>query len=148
MGAEGMGHALKKCHQLLKPNGRLIDIQPIGDPPPVSIRIENERSIVGWVIEESDYVTYDESQAALETAVSNNLFTLQEQENFAFITYFDDIEDLKKHLDTEWRGARIDEQVAMQIESALKVPTSDKEIVLEEIVQVSLLEKVGDSLQE
>ncbi|MEM7334020.1 MAG: hypothetical protein AAF490_18185 [Chloroflexota bacterium] len=141
MGTEGMGHALQKCQQLLNKNGRLIDIQPVGEPPPISLRIEDETFVVGWVIEDSDYVTYDESRAALETAVSLNLFHLQQQEIFAFITYFDNIDDLKSHLASEWRGARIDEQVAMQIESRLQVPTPDKEIVLEEIVRVSLLRR-------
>lgn len=140
MAVESMGHALEKIHRLLKPSGCLIDLHPNGEPPPITVQIEEESFLAGWVREESDYIVYDETDEALETAVANRLFRWAAQESFAFLTYFDELNELQTHLDTEWSAAYLEETVAMQIESRLQVPTDDKRIVLEEIVKIGRLE--------
>ena len=135
-----MGHALEKIHQRLNPIGCLIDIHPIGEPPPVTVRIKDEQFLMGWVLEDSDYMVYDEANEALETAVSNGLFRWNGKDTFAFLTYFDELSELQDHIAEEWTAASLDEQVAMQITSRMQVPTPDKEIILEEIVRIGRLD--------
>ena len=65
-----MVHALKLIHQLLATNGRLIDIHPIGEPPPITIRLGDEHHLVGWMRETVEYDPYALAEEALETAVS------------------------------------------------------------------------------
>ena len=50
-----MVHALETIHGLLKPDGRLIDIHPSGDPPPIIVRIGERSEIAGWLQETDDF---------------------------------------------------------------------------------------------
>ncbi len=135
-----MVHALERCHNLLAPQGRLIDIHPNGDPPPITVRLGAKHHLVGWVRETSDYDTYVLADDALQTAVSRNLYQQQAQETFAFTTYFDALPDLQHYLSAEWSNAYLEELVAMQIETIMHTPLPDQEIILKEIVKITLLQ--------
>ena len=140
MATEGMVHALKQIHNLLSPNGRLIDMHPNGEPPPITVRLGEEQHLVGWVRELSDYESYALAGEALKTAVSHNLYQMQSQDTFAFITICDTLADLQHYLANEWSDAFLEDLVAMQIESILRTSTSDQEIILKEIVKISHLQ--------
>ena len=135
-----MVHALKQIHNLLSPTGRLIDMHPNGEPPPITVRIGEEQHLVGWVRELSDYEAYALADEALKTAVSRNLYQMQSQDTFAFITICDTLADLQHYLANEWSDAFLEDLVAMQIESMMRAPTSDTEIILKEIVKISHLQ--------
>ena len=140
-----MVHALHQIHGLLAPNGRLIDLHPNGEPPPITVRLGDDHHLVGWVREESDYDAYALADVALETVtsdelgtgVSQRLYRLQAQDTFAFITYFDTLPDLQRYLAAEWSDAYIEDLVAMQIESLMHSAIVEQEITLKEIVQIS-----------
>lgn len=134
-----MVHALKQIHDLLVPDGCLIDMHPNGEPPPITVRLEDEHHLVGWVREESDYDAYALADEALATAVSQNIYHRQTQDTFAFITYFDTLPDLQYYLAHEWSSAYIEDLVAMQIESLMHSPIVDQEIILKEIVRIAHL---------
>jgi len=59
---------------------------------------------------------------------------MQSQDTFAFITICDTLADLQHYLANEWSDAFLEDLVAMQIESMMRAPTSDTEIILKEIV--------------
>lgn len=135
-----MVHALKQIHRLLTPSGRLIDMHPNGEPPPITVRIGEEQRLAGWVRELSDYEAYALADEALETAVSHNLYHMQTQDTFAFITSCDSLADLQQHLANEWSDAFVEDLVAMQIESIMRTSTSDKKIILKEIIKITRLQ--------
>jgi len=135
-----MVHALKQIHRLLTPTGRLIDMHPNGEPPPITVRLGEEQHLVGWVRELSDYEAYALADEALETAVSLNLYQVQTQETFAFITICDSLTDLQHYLANEWNDAYLEDLVAMQIESLMRTSTSDQEIILKEIIKIAYLQ--------
>jgi hypothetical protein len=139
MGAEGMVDALKQILPFLAAGGRLIDIHPNGDPPPLQVRLGDVTRLVGWVREESDYESYLLADAALATAVQRGWYHWQVRETFAFTTYFDTVADLRTYLAAEWSDAYIEDLVAMEIESLLQTAVPDKEIILEEIVRIGHL---------
>ena len=132
-----MGHALQKIHHLLKPKGRLIDMHPIGEPPPITVCLGAETHLVGWVREGSAYEKYVLADEALETAVANNLYRKQDEETFAFTTYCESLADLQTYLATEWTDAYIEDLVAMQIESIMQTTVTEKLIHLKEIIKIS-----------
>lgn len=134
-----MGHALERIPELLAKNGRLIDMHPNGEPPPVSVRLGNEHHIVGWIRETTDYEKYALADEALDTAVSRNLYRWQIQDTFAFNTYFDALVDLQDYLAKEWSDGYIEDLVAMQIEDMMRSTIPDQEIILKEIVKIAYL---------
>ena len=140
MGAEGMVHALKQIHGMLATDGCLLDMHPIGEPAPVTVRIGTETHHAGWIKEEGEYEMYYLADEALETAVSNNWYRRQADETFAFITYFDTLTDLQQYLAAEWTAAYLEPLVAMQIESLLHSPVPEQEIIIKEVVRIACLE--------
>lgn len=132
-----MVHALKKIQGLLGENGRLIDVHPIGEPAPIHVRLDKERHLVGWVQETSDYVKYGQADDALNEAVQRGWFCQEQRQLITSATYAQDLAALREHLHENWKEARIEALVAMQIESMLNSVTSDKEIIVQEKIWMS-----------
>lgn len=135
-----MVHALKLIHGLLAPGGHLIDMHPNGEPPPIMVRLGDEHHLVGWIRETVEYDPYELADAALATAVSQQLYHLSIQDTFAFITTCDSLADLQQYLAEEWSNGYIEDLVAMQIESMMRSPVPDQEIILKEIVKIARLQ--------
>ncbi|MCP5097503.1 MAG: hypothetical protein GY943_18310 [Chloroflexi bacterium] len=132
-----MVHALQQIHSLLAPGGRLIDMHPTGEPPPITVRIGDEHHLVGWMREAIDYDPYALADEALKTAVSNHLYRQQIQDTFAYTIFFDTLSDLRKYLADEWSDAYIEDLVAMQIESLMHSTIPDQEIIVKEVVKIA-----------
>ncbi len=139
MAPESMVHALEIVHGLLTPVGRLVDLHPSGQPPPLEVRIGRKRYCAGWLRETDDYVEYEQASAALQSVAQRGLFAWEEQRTFAFTTYADSLVELQAYLAREWQDAVIDDQVARQIADWLRVVGGEKEISLREIVAISSL---------
>jgi len=133
-----MVHALKQIQGLLKAgNGRLLDIHPIGEPAPIYVRLDDERHLVGWIQEESDYASYAQAEDALREAVHHGWFRLAQRQLITFATYATDLEVLRDHLRQNWQDAWIEDLVAMQIENRLSHLAHEKEIIVEEQIWLS-----------
>jgi hypothetical protein len=142
MAPESMVHALKKIHGLLKENGRLLDIHPNGEPPPIYIQLDNERHLAGWIQEESDYVSYAQADEALNVAVKRGWFHPARRQLVTFATYATDLEALRNHLQQNWHDAWIEDLVAMQIENHLNSLSRNKQIIVEEKIWMSRFQPV------
>ena len=138
MTPESMVHALKQIHGLLRVgNGRLLDIHPIGEPAPIYVRLDNERHLVGWIQEGSDYEKYSQADNALREAVQRGWFHRVQRQLITFATYATDLEALRDHLRQNWQDAWIEDLVAMQIENRLSSLDHEKEIIVEEQIWLS-----------
>ena len=145
MGVESMVHALEQIHFLLKPEGVLIDIHPIGEPPPIEVRLGADIHTVGWVREGDDYCEYVAATGALETAVSRNLYTWQKQGTFTYTVYADTILSLRDHLAETWTDAIIDEDVIRRTQDLMQILEPDKEVILREIIKIARLKPVNST---
>ena len=135
-----MVHALKQIHGLLRENGRLIDIHPNGEPPPIHVRLDEAQHLVGWVQETTDYVKYGQADEALSEAVQRGWFRVEQRQLVTFATYATNLAALREHLQQNWRDAWIEDLVVMQIESLLNSLTNDKEIIVQEKIWMSRLQ--------
>jgi hypothetical protein len=134
-----MVHALETIHYLLEPDGFLIDIHPVAEPPPIEVRLGQETQIVGWVREVDDYCEYVAADDALQTAVSRHLYAWQKHGTFAFTTYADTILDLRDHLAETWNDAIIDNDVIRRAQDLMQTAVADKEVILREVIQIARL---------
>jgi hypothetical protein len=143
MAPESMVHALELIRGMLREeNGRLLDIHPNGEPPPIFVRLNDERHLTGWLQEESDYISYAQAEAALHEAVQRGWFRRQQRQRVTFATYATDLEALREHLRENWHDAWIEDLVAMQIENQLSSLAQQKEIVVEEQIWLSRYQPV------
>ncbi|GJM42702.1 MAG: hypothetical protein DHS20C20_29840 [Ardenticatenaceae bacterium] len=132
-----MVHALKQIQGLLVANGRLIDIHPNGEPPPIHVSLDDKRHLVGWIQEGTDYAKYGQADDALHEAMQRRWFRLAQRQLVTFATYATDLEALRNHLRQNWQDAWIEDLVAMQIENQLNSLAHKKEIVVEEQIWMS-----------
>jgi hypothetical protein len=134
-----MVHALEIIHGLLDPAGFLLDIHPLGEPPPIEVRVGESYFLAGWLKEADDYVEYLHADQALQAVVERGLFTIEGTGTFTFNTYASSLEDLRAYIMEDWEDARIDDQVAGRVEDLWKSPVNEKELVLRELVKITRL---------
>ena len=132
-----MVHALEKIQQVLNPNGILLDIHPTNEPAAIAVRLREQIIPAGWVNEIDDYVEYEWADEALHHVVASQRFALERVGTFEFVWHADSMHDLRAYLAEEWKDAIIDDVTAMRIEELLKLPVSDKEILVSEAIRIA-----------
>jgi len=135
----GMVHALEKIHQLLRPDGRLIDLHPIGEPSPLEVHIGEHSVLAGWVTESDDFVEYKQADAALAQVVQRGLFIVEREGTLSFITYADSVAELREYMAKEWKDAILDEVSARKAEDLLNMTECGKELILRDQVRIAQL---------
>lgn len=83
-------HALRHVHGLLVPGGALVDIHPVAEE-----QVESAGGPVG-VIREPEWLTVDlpNSEAALEQAAAEGLYTVEAPTEYDVLQHFDDADEL------------------------------------------------------
>lgn len=145
MAPEGMVHALEIIHRLLKPGGRLVDIHPSGEPPPVFARSGNREELAGWLQETDDFVEYFQAEAALADVIDKRLFSQTSQASFIFSTYSGNIAELKEFLIATWSDVLIPNELihrAEVLQRKLQGKHGKVEVVFRERIRITLLHRM------
>ena len=137
-----MVHALEKVYSLLKPNGQLIDIHPLFDPPVFEVRIGAKHVPAGWLRETDDYEEYELADEALLSVVESGLFAVERQGTFSFITHADSVTELRQHLIDEWQDAIIDDVTFARAEEMFGTIERDKEMLLRVAAHIARYRKI------
>ncbi len=134
-----MVHALEKIHQLLEPDGRLLDLHPTGDPPPIGVRIGQQTTLVGWMQETDGFIEYAQASDALAQVIRRGLFAIEREGTFEFVTYADSVFEWREYLAKEWKDAILDAAIAARAEELLSAPGPDRALILREQVRIARL---------
>jgi hypothetical protein len=97
-----MVHALEIVHRWLKPDGRLIDIHPTGEPPLIEVYQDGKTTPAGQLQETDDFIEYAQADDALQQVVEMGLFKLERRDTFLFATHADSVSELVNYLREEW----------------------------------------------
>ena len=138
-----MVHALKQIHDLLKPEGHLIDIHPTGELATFIRPLDGYEHFVGYLRETDDYIEYQQADEALETAVSKGLFQIKETKAFDFHTYANSFETLKTFLKENWSDAIIPDDVTAEAQK-LDKEHGKHTVFLREQARVTVLKIVSE----
>jgi hypothetical protein len=84
-------HALRHVHKLLVQGGTLVDMHPVTEE-----QVETQRRGIIGVIREPDWVTVElpNAEAALQTAIGERLYELEEETHYDVLQHFDEAEEL------------------------------------------------------
>ena len=130
-----MVHALEMIHDLLKRGGKLVDIHPGGEPPPVELLCGKSRILLGYVAETDNFIEYAQADAALAQAVDNGWFSIEHQALFSFSTYAQSVAELWEYISRTWSDAILPDQgAAREIENQ-----ANQGVVLTERVKIGVL---------
>jgi hypothetical protein len=111
MSPEGMVHALETIHNLLKSDGRLIDIHPRGKPTPLYALEAAEKVLLGHIQETDDFIEYRQADDAIQNVINRNMYGLMGEEVFAYSTYAGSLEELSAHLKDAWSDAILEASI-------------------------------------
>ena len=133
-----MVHALREIHDLLTPNGALLDIRPNGELVDFVRLVGDDEHFIGHLQESDDYIEYVQAEAAMRDVVSAGLFEIKKAEEFPFFVYADFFDELKTFLEENWGDAVITDDViaeAKRLDDAYGVG----KVFLREKVRIYLL---------
>ena len=130
-----MVHALEIIREMLKRGGRLMDIHPSGDPPPIELLHGNSRTLLGYVGETDNFIEYAQADAAVAQAVANGWFSIEHQALFTFQTYADFVAELWGFLSRTWSDVILPDEAA----AGEKETQPNQGVVVSEPVKISLL---------
>jgi len=137
----GMVHALHQIHQLLKPDGFLIDIHPTNELATLEVRVDQQITPAGWIYEWDDYIEYEWADSALQRALNVQWFELERSGVFNFVWYADSMAELRNYLAEEWHDALIDEVTFMRAHEALSTAAHNKEAIVREAIKIARYRK-------
>jgi hypothetical protein len=124
-----MVHALRRAQRFVTPRGFIIDLHPTDTPATV----EADR-ITGHVDAGDAPLRHALADAAVATAVRENLFAAVRTLVFRFYTYGETIDELRAYVETTWRDARIDAATVERTREALRhAPAGTRPRVCEEV---------------
>ena len=135
-----MVHALEQIHDLLKPDGHLIDIHPNGEPVEFILPLEDGQQFIGYMQETDDYIEYHQSNEAIETVVDHGLFQVEKAGEFEFFTHADSFDELKTFLDENWSDAVITDEVIANARK-LEREHGKRKVFAREQVRIGLLKR-------
>ena len=138
-----MVHALEKIGALLQPEGKLIDIHPSGEPPPIEVRVGQRATVVGWMKETDDFIEYAQASAALSQAIERGWFNAERKGVFEFVTCADSVAELREYLAKEWKDAILEETVIARATELLNTPERDTALTVREQIRIARL-RPGD----
>jgi len=115
MAPEGMVHALELLHELLTPRGRLVDIHPNGEEPPIELVTRARRWLAGNLQETDDFIEYAQAGAALAQAVMTGWFRIEQDNVFQFTVRASTMAELRDYIEQNWKDAILDPEIDQKI---------------------------------
>ena len=117
-----MVDALCRCHDWLKPDGRLIDLRPADPTPEVMVGWRGHSHSVGTLtVETARHQRHAAADRALAWVLEHELFVLEEAREFVFHRFADTADELRDHVASKWRETRLDEITHRRADEALSV---------------------------
>ncbi len=112
-----MVHALQLTHKLLRPGGLLINVHDLPVPHLIELTASDAVHKVGWISDREGYAEPIASLAAVTGVVADGLFVLEDERNFIYTIYADNLEELQTFLAEWWKSALLPERTIQQLES-------------------------------
>jgi hypothetical protein len=148
MEPEGMVHALELGWQLLDQGGVLIDIHPIGEPPPIEFHIGNNCWSLGLVQESDDCIEYFQADQAIVESLQNGFFAMEKQSTFEHVIKANTIAELQDYLQDHWQDAILPPEIEKRTHELLETldplalsSEEEKSIQIRETIKITRLVK-------
>jgi hypothetical protein len=116
MQSEGMVHALEEIHSLLKPNGCLIDIHPVLEPPQAEV-YQAGKLLYSEISPENFEEDYRQAENELHQVVQRRLYDIDGSGEFDFLTYASSVIELYNFFEeiSAYSDRTKDEELAAQL---------------------------------
>jgi len=125
-----MVHALQLTRRLLQPNGSLITVHDLPTPHVIEVHSRGKASKVGWLLDRDNFENSRSALNSLARVVSDGDFDLEDERDFDYKIYVDDLIELQKWLSGWWSSAILTDGVISRIEGLTRNAGQTARIVL------------------
>lgn len=110
-----MVHALQLTHRMLHPSGWLINVHDLPVPHMIEVRSPAMVSKVGWLLDREDFESTQSALGALAQVVADRSFLLEDEQDFAYHIYADDLAELQDWLEEWWASAVLTDRIIQRL---------------------------------
>jgi hypothetical protein len=125
-----MVHALGQTHRLLQPDGLLVNVHDLPVPHLIEVHSSETAHKVGWLMDEDDFESERSSFNALAQVVADGYFILEDERNFGYNIYVDDLDELQEWLAEWWSSAILPDKIIRRLAELTRDPAQSATIVL------------------
>lgn len=125
-----MVHALQLIHKMLHPNGWLINVHGLPVPHMIEVRSPETVSKVGWILDREDSESTQSALKSLAQVVADRSFLLEDERDFAYNIYADDLPELRDWLKEWWSSAVLTDGIIQRLGELTRDPGPSARIAL------------------
>ena len=104
------------------PLGRVIDLRPAGGVPQVELGLEDGTVVAvgGLAVDEDRAMRHANADAAVRTALTRGVLSLENEAEFSFYRYPESPDDLRDYLVAKFKHTRLDEPTGARASALLR----------------------------
>jgi len=125
-----MVHALQQTHRILHRNGVLINVFDLPTPHVIEVHSTDSVEKVGWLLDKDDFDSERSALNALAQVVADRYFILENEQDFIFNIYADDLNELQEWLAIWWESAILKDRILQRLEVLIRDVGQSARIVL------------------
>ena len=125
-----MVHALQQTHRILHRNGVLINVFDLPTPHVIEVHSTDSVEKVGWLLDKDDFDSERSALNALAQVVADRYFILENEQDFIFNIYADDLNELQEWLAIWWESAILKDRILQRLEVLIRDIGQSARIVL------------------
>lgn len=125
-----MVHALQQTHRILHPKGLLINVHDLPTPQVIEVHTHETVNKVGWLMVSEDFENERSALNALAQVVTDAYFILEDERDFSYNIYVDDLNELQKWLADSWTTAVLPDRITQRLEELIRDAGQSARIVL------------------
>jgi phosphoglycerate-specific signal transduction histidine kinase len=125
-----MVHALQQTYRILQPNGLLINIHDLPAPHVIEVLSAGTVHKIGWLRDSEDFENEISALNALARVVEDGYFDLEDERDFGYKIYVDDLTELQEYLLEFWETAILPDGIIQRLEERIQEAGPSTNIVL------------------
>jgi hypothetical protein len=124
-----MVHALHLVHGILQPNGLLINVHDLPAPHVLEVHSSETVHKVGWLTDKEDFENTRFSLNALVQVVEDRHFVLEDEQNFGYNIYADELDEFQEWLAEWWSSVILTNRIFQRLEELTRDADKSTRIV-------------------
>lgn len=134
-----MVHALEITHDLLRPDGILINLQPVGKPRSLEIHTAEVITRAGWIGHRLNFALHKAAQEAVAQVVHGGLFVIEHEHTFPFLYHAESFSVLREWLAEKSKNSILDEATVERAQELSGGTGDDSEVIMREEILIGRL---------
>ncbi len=135
-------HALQKVKSLLNPQGYILVVHDLVDPPRITVQYQDQIAYAGQLFSDTGFENQRLADLAIDEVVQQGVFTAPDFQTFENEMRADSLTALLEWLEESWESAYLSPGTQDKIRELVELYGSDAEIVIHMLSRITRLEPI------